>query len=114
MPFIVDYSPPERNLCLSRSSSLHWDISVPDLDMRDRSEFLMRLDSVLDCDTVASMVAERFGNFSCKFCFSPLISDGKNLSGSAIRKHGYGTVSLRNHGLTGRMDRGVALTHSPA
>ena len=37
---------------------------------------------MLDYDTVASMVLDRFGNFSCRFCFSPLISDGSNGSGT--------------------------------
>ena len=82
MPFIVDYSPPDRNPSLSRSSSLHWDVNIPDPGMRGRSEFLMHLDSMLDYDTVASIVLDRFGHFSCRFCFSPLISDGSNGSGT--------------------------------
>ena len=82
MPFLVDYSPPDRNLSLSRSNSFHWDVNIPEPGMRDRSDFLMRLDSMLDYDTVASMVLDRFGNFSCRFCFSPLISDGSNGSGT--------------------------------
>ena len=82
MPFLVDYSPPERNLYLSRSGSLHWDVNIPDLDMRDRTEYPMLLDSMLDYDTVASIVLKKFGNFSCRFCFSPLISDGSNGSGT--------------------------------
>ena len=82
MPFLVDYSPSDRNLSLSRSISLHRDLNIPNPGMRDRSEFLIRLDSMLDYDTVASMVLDRFGNFSCRFCFSPLISDGSNGSGT--------------------------------
>ena len=82
MPFLVDYSPPDRNLSLSRSSSLHWDVNIPDPGMKDRMEFLMRLNSMLDYDTVASIVLDRFGHFSCRFCFSPLISDGSNGSGT--------------------------------
>ncbi|MGC8563212.1 MAG: hypothetical protein ACP5NO_08530, partial [Thermoplasmata archaeon] len=94
----VDYSPPERNLHLSRSGSLHWDVNIPDLDMKDRTEYLMRLDPMLDYGTVASMVLERFGNFSCRFCFSPLVSDGSNGSGTKeflCRKCGY-KMSLYN------------------
>ena len=82
MHFLVDYSPSKRNLSLSRSSSFHWDVNIPDPGMRDRSEFLMRIDSMLDYDTVASMVVGRYGCFSCRFCFSPLISDGSNGSGT--------------------------------
>ncbi len=82
MPFIVDYSPPERNLHLSRSGSLHWNVNIPEPGMKDRTEFLVHLDSMLDYDTVASMVLERFGSFSCRFCFSPLVSDGSNGSGT--------------------------------
>ena len=82
MPFLVDYSPSERNLSLSRSRSFHWGVNIPDPAMRDRSEFLMRLDSMLDYDTVASMVVGRYGGFCCRFCFSPLTSDGSNGSGT--------------------------------
>ena len=37
---------------------------------------------MLDYDTVASIVLNMYGGFSCRFCFSPLVSDGSNGSGT--------------------------------
>lgn len=42
----------------------------------------MRLDPTLDYDTVASLTEEQYCGFTCRFCHSPLISDGSNGSGT--------------------------------
>ncbi|MCL5783310.1 MAG: hypothetical protein M1476_05320 [Candidatus Thermoplasmatota archaeon] len=33
-------------------------------------------------DVIASMIMEKYGNFSCRFCYSPLVMDGTNGSGT--------------------------------
>ena len=60
MPLGINYCPSERNLILNRSNFFHLEMNVPDPDIRDRSEYQMRLDSMLDYETVASIVVDRF------------------------------------------------------
>ncbi|MCL4359104.1 MAG: WYL domain-containing protein [Candidatus Thermoplasmatota archaeon] len=82
MDYRIDYSPPGRDLKLGKSSGIQWNLSIPDDVMRSRSEYIFLLDPMLDYDSVASMVMDRYGNLSCRFCYSPLVRDGKNGSGT--------------------------------
>ena len=82
MPLSIEYNPSVRDLKKNGSKSFHWDMNILDPNMRERSHFLMYLDPMLDYDTVASLITNKYGNFSCRFCHSPLISDGSNGSGT--------------------------------
>ena len=42
------------------------------------------MDAMLGYDVIASMIMEKYGNFSCRFCYSPLVMDGTN--GSRTRE----------------------------
>ena len=50
--------------------------------MRIRSEYIFRMDPMLGYDDIASMIMEKYGNFSCRFCYSPLVMDETNGSGT--------------------------------
>ena len=78
----IDYGSPKRDLSLGKSSGIRWNLSIPDEGMHDRSEYIFRLDPMLDYDSIASMIMERYGNFSCRFCYSSLVWDGRNGSGT--------------------------------
>jgi hypothetical protein len=82
MSFSVDYSAPERNLSSGEPRTFQWNVGVADPRAQNRTEFLMRLDPTLDYDTIASLTYEQYGGFSCRFCFSPLVADGSNGSGT--------------------------------
>ena len=81
MDYQIDYKAPARNLN-SRTNGQHWNLNIPDDEMQRRSEYLLCMDPMLDYDTIASMIMEKYGNFSCRFCYSPLVMDGKNGSGT--------------------------------
>ncbi|MEM4068151.1 MAG: hypothetical protein QXV17_14970 [Candidatus Micrarchaeaceae archaeon] len=78
----IDYDPPVRNLYPGRSSHINWNLTIPDDGMRERSKWILSMDPMLDYETIASMIYDKFGNFSCRFCYSPLIMDGCNGSGT--------------------------------
>ena len=82
MDYRIDYSPPKRHLDIGRSSGIPWNLSIPDEGMRTGSEYIFRMDPMLGYDDIASMIMEKYGNFSCIFCYSPLIMDGTNGSGT--------------------------------
>ena len=82
MDYRIDYSPPKRHLDIARSSGIQWNLSIPDEGMRTRSEYIFRMDPMLGYDDIASMIMEKYGNFSCRFCYSPLVMDGTNGSGT--------------------------------
>ena len=84
MDYRIDYSPPKRHLDIGRSSGMPWNLSIPDKGMRTRSEYIFRMDPMLGYDVIASMIMEKYGNFSCRFCYSPLVMDGTN--GSRTRE----------------------------
>ena len=81
MDYQIDYKAPVRNLN-SRTNGQHWNLNIPDDEMQRRSEYLLCMDPMLDYDSIASMIMEKYGNFSCRFCYSPLVMDGKNGSGT--------------------------------
>lgn len=82
MDLDIDYDPPVRNLHLGKSSGIQWNLTVPDDSMRERSQCILSMDPMLDYESIASMISDKFGNFSCRFCYSPLIRDGRNGSGT--------------------------------
>ena len=82
MDYRIDYSPPKRHLDIGRSPGIQWNLSIPDEGMRGRSEYIFRMDPMLGYDDIASMIMEKYGNFSCRFCYSPLVMDGTNGSGT--------------------------------
>ena len=82
MDYWIDHSPPKRHLDIARSSGIQWNLSIPDEGMRTRSEYIFRMDPMLGYDDIASMIMEKYGNFSCRFCYSPLVMDGTNGSGT--------------------------------
>ena len=82
MDYRIDYSPPERDLSTGKSSGIQWNLNIPDGKMRNRSEYILHLDPMLGYDAIASMIMEKYGDFSCRFCYSALIWDGKNGSGT--------------------------------
>ena len=82
MDYRIDYQPPGRDLNIGKSLPISWNLSVPNQEMQDRSGYIFRLDPMLDYDSIASMIMEKYGNFSCRFCYSPLVMDGKNGSGT--------------------------------
>jgi hypothetical protein len=78
----IDYSPPKRHLDVGKSSGIQWNLNIPDEGMRTRSEYIFRMDPILGYDAIASMIMEKYDNFCCRFCYSLLIWDGKNGSGT--------------------------------
>ena len=82
MDYRIDYSPPKRHLDVGKSPGIQWNLSIPDEGMRGRSEYIFRMDPMLGYDDIASMIMEKYGNFSCRFCYSPLVMDGTNGSGT--------------------------------
>ena len=84
MDYRIDYSPPKRHLDIGRSPGIQWNLIIPDEGMRTRSEYIFRIDPMPGYDAIASMIMEKYGDFSCRFCYSALIWDGKN--GSGIRE----------------------------
>lgn len=82
MDYRIDYSPPKRHLDVGKSPGIQWNLSIPDEGMRGRSEYIFRMDPMLCHDDIASMIMEKYGNFSCRFCYSPLVMDGTNGSGT--------------------------------
>ncbi len=82
MEYRIDYQPTGRNLNPGKSSGIRWNLNAPNQEMQDRSGYILRMDPMLDYDSIASMIMEKYGNFSCRFCYSPLVMDGKNGSGT--------------------------------
>ncbi len=82
MDYQIDYRPPGRDLNQGKFSGIRWNLNIPNQEMQDRSEYIFRMDPMLDYDSIASIIMEEYGNFSCRFCYSPLIMDGKNGSGT--------------------------------
>ena len=82
MDYRIDYTPPERHLDIGRSPGIQWNLGISDEGMRTRSEYIFRMDPMLGYDAIASMIMEKYGNFSCRFCYSPLVMDGTNGSGT--------------------------------
>ena len=82
MDYQIDYQPPGRDLNHGKYLPINWNLSVPNREMQDRSEYIFRIDPMLDYDSIASIIMEKYGNFSCRFCYFPLVMDGKNGSGT--------------------------------
>ena len=57
MDYRIDYQPPGRNLNTGKSSGIRWNLNVPNKEMRDRSEYIFRMDPMLDYDSIASMIS---------------------------------------------------------
>ena len=82
MDNLIDYQAPGRNLNSGETNKQHWNLNIPDDEMRKRSEYLLLMDPMLGYDDIASLIMEKYGNFSCRFCYFPLVMDGKNGSGT--------------------------------
>ena len=82
MDYQIDYRPTKRDPKHGKPFPISWNLNIPDDEMQRRSEYLLCMDPMLDYDTIASMIMEKYGDFSCRFCYSPLVMDGKNGSGT--------------------------------
>ena len=67
---------------MDRTSGFQWNLNIQDGKMRARSIYIFSLDPMLDYANIASMIMEKYGNFSYKFCHFPLVLGGKNGSDS--------------------------------
>jgi hypothetical protein len=78
----LDYQPPRRYLRSPRPPEWTLTINITDDAVRERLEFLLSVDPMMGYDEVATLVMQAYGSFSCRLCYSPLILDGKNGSGT--------------------------------
>lgn len=81
MDYQINCKPPRRDLNLGKPLPISWNLNVPNQEMRDCLEYITRMDPMLDYDGIASIIMEKYGNFMCGFCYSPMVMDGKNESG---------------------------------
>ncbi len=82
MDAALDYQSPGRYLRAPKPPGWKLNIGVADDAMRERLEFLFGTDPMMGYDEAAELVMRRYGNFSCRLCYSQLVLDGKNGSGT--------------------------------
>ncbi|KXA91443.1 hypothetical protein AKJ63_01445 [candidate division MSBL1 archaeon SCGC-AAA259D18] len=78
----IPYSPPERDGKRPVDSGVRWTVDVDDSEMKERAEFLLKLDPSLPPEDVLWTVYDKWGGFLCRECGSPTVFDGQNGAGT--------------------------------
>ena len=65
----MDYQYSGKDLNHGKYLPISWNLGLPNQEIHDRSDYIFLIDSMLDNDTIASVIMEKYSNFSYRFCY---------------------------------------------